>query len=77
MELCGDGRCDSPGKHHLTLLDFQTHTINHIQIDMCIHVYVFPTGYSSKYGTYSFQDDATKEIVHYELVQVNYQMILV
>lgn len=29
------------------------------------------SGYSAKYSTYSFQDDATKEIMHFELVQVN------
>lgn len=28
-------------------------------------------GFSAKYSTYSFMDDATKEIVHFELVQVN------
>ncbi|XP_063074114.1 uncharacterized protein LOC134464652 isoform X2 [Engraulis encrasicolus] len=39
LELCGDGRCDSPG-------------------------------FSAKYSTYSFQSDTTKEIVHFELVQV-------
>lgn len=33
--------------------------------------YVSPKGYSSKYSTYSLQDDATKEIVYFELVQVN------
>ena len=44
---------------------------------ICIHVFVLSTGYSSKYGTYSFQDDATKEIVHYERVQVNNQVIIV
>ncbi|XP_039645394.1 uncharacterized protein LOC120551889 [Perca fluviatilis] len=27
-------------------------------------------GFSAKYSTYSFMDDATKEIVHFELVQV-------
>lgn len=34
-------------------------------------MFVFPKGYSCKYSTYSFQDDATKEILHFELVQVN------
>lgn len=40
VQLCGDGRSDSPG-------------------------------HSSKYNTYSFMDDATKQIVGFELMQVN------
>lgn len=39
VQLCGDGRSDSPG-------------------------------HSSKYNTYSFMDDATKQIVGFELMQV-------
>ena len=30
----------------------------------------FTSKFSSKYSTYSFQDNGTKEIVHFELVEV-------
>lgn len=40
VDLCGDGRSDSPG-------------------------------HSSKYNTYSFMDDSTKQIVRFELTQVS------
>ena len=67
----GDARCDSPGKqdHKLNI----GWTIKHAYI----HIYIYkgkciccPTGFSSKYSTYSFQD-ASKEIVHYEFVKIN------
>ncbi|KAM4567181.1 uncharacterized protein PAE49_010598 [Odontesthes bonariensis] len=39
-------------------------------IDLCGDARCDSPGFSSKYSTYSFQDDTTKEIVHVELVQV-------
>ncbi|XP_056099072.1 uncharacterized protein LOC130077763 [Rhinichthys klamathensis goyatoka] len=40
------------------------------RIDLCGDARCDSPGFSSKYSTYSFQDDVSKEIVHYELVQV-------
>lgn len=37
----------------------------------------YSTGYSAKYTTYSFQDDETKKIAHFELVQVNILNLLI
>ncbi|KAL0153959.1 hypothetical protein M9458_050716 [Cirrhinus mrigala] len=40
------------------------------KLEMCGDARCDSPGYSCKYSTYSFQDDATKEILHFELVQV-------
>ncbi|XP_078020968.1 uncharacterized protein LOC117272855 [Epinephelus lanceolatus] len=40
------------------------------KIELCGDARCDSPGFSSKYSTYSFQDDATKEIVHFELVEV-------
>ncbi|XP_077065543.1 uncharacterized protein LOC143718343 [Siphateles boraxobius] len=40
------------------------------KVELCGDARSDSPGFSSKYCTYSFQDDATKEIIHFELVQV-------
>ncbi|KAL2076360.1 hypothetical protein ACEWY4_028061 [Coilia grayii] len=41
-----------------------------VKLELCGDARCDSPGYSCKYSMYSFQDDATKEIVHFELVQV-------
>ncbi|XP_031136838.2 uncharacterized protein LOC116037199 [Sander lucioperca] len=40
------------------------------KVELCGDARCDSPGFSAKYCTYSFQDDATKEIVHFEFVQV-------
>lgn len=42
-----------------------------------LYTLCFSTGFSSKYSTYSFQDDSAKEIVHFELVEVLQNVVFV
>lgn len=67
--FAGDARCDSPGKHsYYFYVGWVLNIMNYTNI---YFVSISLSGYSAKYSTYSFQDDATKEIMHFELVQVN------
>ncbi|KAL7372307.1 hypothetical protein ABVT39_013647 [Epinephelus coioides] len=50
---------------------YPIHINPYFQDQKPIDLYItYTASYSAKYSTYSFQDDATKEILHFELVQV-------
>ncbi|KAF1381248.1 hypothetical protein PFLUV_G00151640 [Perca fluviatilis] len=57
-------------QHEQIIKRLVEHSNSGQKVELCGDARCDSPGFSAKYCTYSFQDDATKEIVHFEFVQV-------